>query len=356
MQLPQSIGYGISFLLILIGITGNIPIFVLGGWYLAYRTYKQSPRSWTHTWRERIIESSDIWSSFAWFTDRVNNFFDTASTRWDVFTSSFFSMDTLKLVSKLFVAVIVVMVIFSGFKIVDPGHKGVKIRLGNVYDMPLDEGLHWKVPLIDTIYQMNVQVQKVEATSNSATKDLQNVSTTVALNYNIKPELVANLYQTIGKENDIVYRIIEPAGYETVKAITARYTAEELISKRAEVSTDITTMMKEKLENRGIQVVAVNIVNFQFSAAFDTAIEAKVQAEQEALTAKNKLERIKFEAQQKIEQSKAEAETIRIQAEAIREQGGAEYVQLKRVEKRDGKLPTTNLGDWGNGLIFNLNK
>jgi uncharacterized membrane protein YqiK len=74
------------------------------------------------------------------------------------------------------------------------------------------------------------------------------------------------------------------------------------------------------------------------------------------LTEKNKLERIKFEAQQKIEQSKAEAETIKIQANAIREQGGAEYIQLKWIEKWNGQLPTTNLGAGGNGLILNLNK
>lgn len=269
---------------------------------------------------------------------------------------SFPQMNFLKIVSRWIIGIFVLILVFSGFKVIEPWYKGVKIRLGSVYEQMLDAGLHWKIPLIDTIQTINVQVQKVEATSNSATKDLQTVEATVALNYSLKANDVVNLYKTIGDEEMIAYKVIQPAAYEAVKAVTAQYTAEELISKRASVSADMIRVITEKLDKIGIQVVAVNIVNFQFSEAFDNAIENKVKAEQEALTEKNKLERIKFEAQQKIEQSKAEAETIKIQANAIREQGGAEYIQLKWIEKWNGQLPTTNLWEGGNGLILNLNK
>ena len=116
-----------------------------------------------------------------------------------------------------------------------------------MYEQVLDEGLHWKVPLIDSIHQMNIQVQKVEGTSNSATRDLQTVETTVALNYALKPGEVVQMFRSIGDEEMIAYKIIQPASYETVKAVTAQYTAEELISKRASVNTDITKIITEKL-------------------------------------------------------------------------------------------------------------
>ena len=138
--------------------------------------------------------------------------------------------------------------------------------------------------------------------------------------------------------------LLAPAIQESVKAATAKYTAEELITKRELVRTDIENALKDKIVKYGVNIVQVNIVNFEFSKSFDMSIEAKVKAEQDALAQKNKLEQVKYEAQQKIESAKAEAETIRIQAEAIQKQGGAEYIQLKWIEKWSGQLPTTSLG------------
>jgi regulator of protease activity HflC (stomatin/prohibitin superfamily) len=124
----------------------------------------------------------------------------------------------------------------------------------------------------------------------------------------------------VGSEEDVESRLISPAIQEAVKAATAKYVASQLITERVKVKSDILAPLKDKLEPRGIKIIDLNIVNFQFSAAFNQAIESKVRAEQDALAEKNKLEQIKFQAQQQIESAKAEAEKIKIQAEAITKQ------------------------------------
>jgi regulator of protease activity HflC (stomatin/prohibitin superfamily) len=106
----------------------------------------------------------------------------------------------------------------------------------------------------------------------------------------------------------------------------------------------------------GIVVDQVNITNFDFSQSFNAAIEAKVTAEQSALAAKNKLEQVKFEAEQRVTQAKGEAEAIKIQAAAIQAQGGQEYVSLKWVEKWNGALPTTQLGNSGFTPLISISK
>ena len=124
----------------------------------------------------------------------------------------------------------------------------------------------------------------------------------MALNFNLNPTRVVSLYQDIGKNEEIIqFKIISPAIQESVKAATAKFTAEELISKRSDVNAEIFSILTEKLDPLGVLVVAVNIVNFEFSESFDKAIEEKVKAEQEAFTEQNRLEKIKFEAQQKVE-------------------------------------------------------
>lgn len=268
-------------------------------------------------------------------------------------------MNTLQRIKKiLFWCIAIVVIIFVLSKwlpryTVSPGEIALITRLGKLQENYYTEGLNFKIPLIDKVVRINIQTQKVEATANAASKDLQNISATIAVNGNIQASFAKELYRNLWDATLIADKIINPSIQESVKAATAKYTAEELITKRTAVSQEIKLGLVEKLEKWGIQVSDVNIVNFQFSADFDAAIEKKVKAEQEALAEKNKLESVKFQAQQSIERSKAEAESIRIQAEAIKSQGGAEYVNLKWIEKRDGKLPQTSLGS-SNGLILNL--
>jgi len=217
------------------------------------------------------------------------------------------------------------------------GYRGVKIRLGNTTGEIFQQGINFRLPFLETSRNIEVRTQKESIKATAASKDLQSVDAEVALNFSLDSSKLVNLYQTVG--DDYSGRIIAPALQESVKSVTARYTAEEMITKRASVSSDILSVLREKLTPRGIIAEDFNIVNFSFSESFDAAIELKVTAEQNALASKNKLEQTKYEAEQRVAQAKGEAEAIRIQSEAIQSQGGANYVQMKAIEKWDGKLP-----------------
>lgn len=245
------------------------------------------------------------------------------------------------------------LVIVLSFGFVPVGYRGVATRLGNVTGQIRGQGIFFKVPFIEGNKNIEVRVQKKATKADSASKDLQVVSAEVALNFRLEPSLLVSLYQELGMDFDD--RIIVPALQESVKATTAKYTAEELITRRTEVREGIKLLMTQKMGNNGIIVEDFNIVNFDFSDSFNKAIEEKVTAEQNALASKNKLEQVKYEAEQRIAQAKGEAEAIKIQSEAIMSQGGANYVQLKAIEKWNGQLPQQFIP--GQSLPFiNLNR
>lgn len=230
--------------------------------------------------------------------------------------------------------------VFMPFTIVGAGERSVVLKFGAV-DRVLDPGIHWVTPLMESSQKMDVKTQKEQVSSQAASKDLQTVSTDIALNYNLMPDKVGDLWKSIG--SDYKTRIIDPAVQEATKSATAKYTAEELITKRESVRDDIKAALTTRLSNEFIQVSEVSIVNFDFSKSFNDAIEAKVTAEQNALAAKNKLEQVKFEAEQRVATAKAEAEAIKLQSDAANNE---KYVSLKRVEvqlemsKRwNGQLP-----------------
>lgn len=242
----------------------------------------------------------------------------------------------LKFSFGIFTTLVLLILFLSSWSIIPAGHRGVRLTFSAVSGS-VAEGFAWKLPIVQGIVKMDVRVQKETATASAATKDLQNVATKIALNFHIEPEKVSEIYRGVGV--DYSQNLISPVIQEAIKAATSRYTAEELITKRELVREDTKTLLGEKLSARGIIIDEFNIVDFEFSPQFTSAIEAKVTAEQNALTAKNKLDQVKFEAEQRVAQAKAEAEAIKIQAEAITQQGGDNYVQLQAIEKWDGKLP-----------------
>ena len=250
------------------------------------------------------------------------------------------------------VVVIFFLSLFS-FGFVPVGYRGVATRLGNVTGQVRGQGIYFKVPFIEGNKNIEVRVQKKVTKADSASRDLQVVTAEVALNFRLEPTLLVSLYQELGMDFDD--RIIVPALQESVKATTAKYTAEELITKRTEVREGIKLSMVEKMGNNGIVVEDFNIVNFDFSDSFNKAVEEKVTAAQNALAAENKLKQVKFEAEQRIAQAKGEAEAIKIQSEAIMSQGGANYVQLKTVERWNGVLPV-QMVPGGSVPFLNLNK
>ena len=244
---------------------------------------------------------------------------------------------------RLVLIIIVIMFVFLFFRPwvqVGAGERGVVLNFGAVQDTVLDEGLHFRMPIMQKIAIMDVKVQKAVTDAASASSDLQDVTSSVALNYHVVPDKANVVYQTLGVE--FKDRIIDPAIQEVMKAVSARYTAEELITKRAAVSEAMRENLAERLLNYNIAVDAVSIVAFSFSRVFTEAIESKQTAEQLALKAKRDLERIKIEAEQTVTAAKAEAESLRLQRANISKdliELRKIEANLKAIEKWNGILP-----------------
>ena len=239
----------------------------------------------------------------------------------------------------ILILIIVLLVVLNPFVIITAGHRGVVMNWGAVSDNVLSEGIHWRTPIQQSVKSINVQTVKMEAKAAAYSKDIQTVDTAIAINYHLNPDKVNRVYQTLG--TDFENTIISPAIQESIKAVTAKYTAQELIEKREVVRDEIKSLLTERLQDKGILIDAFSIVNFDFSSDYEKAIEAKQVAQQNALKAENDLQRIKTEAEQRIAQATAEAQAIKIQSEAITQQGGADYVQLQAIKQWDGKLPIT---------------
>jgi regulator of protease activity HflC (stomatin/prohibitin superfamily) len=228
---------------------------------------------------------------------------------------------------------------------VGAGQRGIVLNFGAVQENVLGEGLHFRVPIMQRFAIMDVKVQKSLTNAAASSADLQEVSSEVALNYHIIPDKANVVYQTIGVE--FKERIIDPAVQEVVKAVTAKYTAEELITKRPAVSEAMRANLAERLLAHNIAVDAFSIVGFSFSKIFMEAIESKQTAEQLALKSKRDLDRIKIEAEQRVTTAKAEAESLRLQRANI----SLDLIELRKVEanlkaieKWNGILPQVTGG------------
>ena len=231
----------------------------------------------------------------------------------------------------------------QSFTVISAGHTGVQVTLGEVNPVPLTEGVHFVNP-ISSVRDIDVRVQKAQLTGASAgTKDLQQVHTDIVVNYRMSPKNLPHIYKEFGL--DIDNKILSPAINDAFKAVTGHFTSEELITKRDEVSGNILQHLSEKVAPFNIEVSNISLVNFGFSAAYQAAIEAKVISAQQTAKAEQDLQRIKVEEASRVAQAKGEAEAIAIQAQAIQSNGGQNYVQLQWIEKWDGKLPSTVLGD-----------
>lgn len=244
----------------------------------------------------------------------------------------------LKTVLKIVAAVVILfmLILLHPCVIIGAGERGVVLNWGAVAETTMEEGLHFRMPIQQDIKKIDVQTQKLEIKTDSYSKDIQPVTTTLALNYHIKPDIANKLYQEVGMSYSS--RLIDPAVQESVKAAAALFTAQELVSERPKVKEEIKSELNSRLSNY-FAIDEFSITDFVFSDQFEKAIEEKQVAQQTALKAENDLKRIQIEAEQRIAQAKAEAEAIRIQAQAVTQQGGKDYVQLKAIEKWNGRLP-----------------
>jgi len=253
-------------------------------------------------------------------------------------------MNIPRIISRISIGLVVLILIFGAFGTVGAGERGVLLQFGAVQDKVLGEGLYFKIPFVHTVVKMDVRIQKDEINASAASKDLQIVTSRIALNYHLDPDAVNKIWQEVGVAYNT--RIIAPSIQEAVKAESAKFTAEELIIKREEVKEQIKANLSKRLLERSIIVDEFNIIEFQFSQAFNEAIEAKVTAEQLKLKADRDLERIKIEAEQKIADAIGKAEAIRVEAQALRQ--NPQVVELRWIEKWDGKVPTY----WGEASPF----
>lgn len=254
---------------------------------------------------------------------------------------------------KVLFVLAILIVFFGSFGTVKAGERGVKTRFGAIVRV-IQPGLYFKIPIMEKVAILDVSTRTVnydkagdmgdeKHTGDNlfgASKDLQDVAIGVVVNYHVNPEKISAIFEQYNSTANFEMNVIEPIIREVVKSTSAQYTAEELVTKRAEYGDKVNVILNERFTSKDATLERFSVTNFEFSKAFTQSIEAKVTAVQNAEAAKNKLEQIKFEAQQTIEKAKAEAQAIAIQAQAINSQGGADYVQLQAIQKWDGHLPT----------------
>lgn len=259
-----------------------------------------------------------------------------------------------KLILPLIIVIAAIIVLAASVKIVPAGSTGVVMTLGKVNDSVMQEGLNFKIPFVQTVSVVNNKIQVVEVDAPAVSKDLQTINSVIAVNYRIGLDSSANIYKNIGQDYQTV--LLLPAVQESIKSVTAKYTAEELITMRAQVGVEIKSSLEEKVNEYGIVIEKFNIVNFDFSAEFNSAIEAKQVAEQNLIKTKTEQEQAiviaEAEAKRKIIEADAEAESVlkkaNAQAEAnkkLSESLNNNIVEYEKIQKWNGELPMSTNGN-----------
>lgn len=262
-----------------------------------------------------------------------------------------------KIIIGVIIAVIAIglVVFFASTTVVPTGHIGVVTLYSKVQDRYLDAGFHLVKPFVESVHDVDIRTQKYENTVEGSAKDLQIVNITMSINYQIKAEKASELYAKVGADYNNI--ILNPALQSSLKASIAQFTAEEMVTKRAEVSDTITKELNNRLEDY-FTISAVNLENIDFTDEYNKAIEAKTTNEQKAQAEKAQLEIIKVQNEQKINTAEAEAKVRELQSQSVTEKSlEQQRLEIQKIlaEKWDGKYPTTMLSDDAN-LLFNLGK
>ena len=240
------------------------------------------------------------------------------------------------------IVIFTLIMIFGSFRTISSGEVGIRVRFGKVVNTQMNAGINFKIPLVEKIVKMNIRVQKVDVNTESSSKDLQLVNMQLAVNYRVNGDKATELYKNVGTNYEEV--VLQPAIQESIKAVTSKYTAEELITKRNEVSIECMKELDAKINKYGLTIDNFNITNFNFSDDFNRAIEEKQIAEQKVLTAKQELEKSKVEAEKKVVEAKAEKEANELKQQSLTEN----LIKEKFIQKWDGVLPKVMSG---NGII-----
>lgn len=241
----------------------------------------------------------------------------------------------------VFIAIVVVITILSSFQTIKSGEVGLKVRFGKIVNTKLNEGFNFKIPYIEKIVKVNIKVQKAELSAESSTKDMQIVNTVVAVNYRVDSSKADDLYREVGNEYQAI--VLDPAIKESIKSAIAKYNAEEITTKRAEVSSECLKTIQDKMNKYGIIIEDFNLTNIEFSREYTNAIEKKQVAEQE-------LAKAKLESERKI----IEAEATKKANELLNSTLTNQNLEKQFIDKWDGHLPETYAGG-DIKSIFNLN-
>lgn len=252
------------------------------------------------------------------------------------------------IVVRVLSVLIILLICTKFFVIVEAGDRGVLMKFGQVQDSILNEGLHFVIPLRDTVEKLSVRVQSQEISAEASTKDLQDIYSDVALNWHILPAETNLIFQQIGNQQAIVEKIISPAVEEVLKAVMARYTAEEIITRRGEVKASVDESLSDRLSIYHIGVDDISLVHVRFSDRFRSAVEAKQIAEQEAKRAGFVAQKALNEAEAKVNLARGEAEGQRLLKESLT----VELLQRQAIERWNGQLPLIMGGE--NGKLFEL--
>jgi regulator of protease activity HflC (stomatin/prohibitin superfamily) len=237
--------------------------------------------------------------------------------------------------SRVLLVLLALVLLSSFFVVVNAGQRGVLMQFGKVQDAVLDEGLHVIIPIVNTVQKLSVRVQNQQISAEASSKDLQDVYTDVALNWHIIPSEANVIFQQIGDERAIIDRIINPAVEEVLKAIMAKYTAEEIITRRGEVKAGVDLLLTERLMPYHIGVDDISLVHVHFSNRFRDAVEAKQIAEQDAKRAEFIALKAMKEAEAKVNLAKGEAEAQRL----LKDNLTPELLQKQTIDKWNGSLP-----------------
>lgn len=245
---------------------------------------------------------------------------------------------------------LILAICLNPFVIVNAGERGVLLQFGRVRQEILEEGLHSIIPLVNTVKKISVRIQKQNISAEASSKDLQEVFTDVALNWHIIPEESQLIFQQIGDEQAVIDRIINPAIEEVLKAVMAKYTAEEIITKREDVKAAVDQLLTTRLRNYHIKVDDLSLVHVHFSQRFSDAVEAKQIAEQEAKKAGFAVQKSLREAEVRVNLAKGQAEAQRLLKDTLT----PEILQKEALEKWNGNLPL--ILDNDNFKLFNMNE
>ena len=261
----------------------------------------------------------------------------------------------VKIAAHVVLGIAILSVIFGSFGTVATGERGVKTRLNAVVGI-VPPGLYFKVPFIEHVVKMDVHTQSLIADDKApllaASNDLQDTRLSVVVNYHINPLQSADIYAQYGSADVYYTTVVDPLITATIKSVASQYTASDQIQKRQEMSDKAYTALTNEFDGKNVTIEKADITNVAFSDSFTQAIEAKVTATQNAEAAQNKLAQVQAEAQQTVAKAQADAEAIKIQAQAINSQGGADYVELQKVQKWNGAGCTSYCGlSTSNGLL-----